>query len=669
MVDENKRARSGLTIAVLVLLAFALAGNAVLADSFVVDRVDDDASATACTASPNDCSLRGAILTANGNGVADTISFDGNGIYDLSIAGANDDACATGDLDISGDLTISGNGSANTVIDGSGIDRVFDIHPGAEGSITVTLENLTIQGGSTPSTGLGFLNSGAGIDFPASHGGSGTLAIQGCRIQDNATGNSNGGGIYVSKAFGQPVPVVHITDSEIMSNTAHLGGGGLRCDNCELSVSGSDIAYNQALVTSGIGYGGGGLVVTGASASADIAGSAIHDNGSADDGGGILFASGAMTITRSTIAGNTAVSSGGGISDEGSLAGGTLTVSGSTIADNTATGGNGGGIFNGDLGLTMGLSRIVGNWAGAGGTGIANPSGSVDAEDNWWGCDDFPGAPGCDGTTGTVDSDPRIDLALSATPDTILSGGTSSVLADVAHNSDGAAIVAAVLEGLEVTFAGNAFGSVAPVAAPIAGGDAGTTFTGASPGTADVSASLDSGTETTPITVVAGVYLEDLDVSLVGRPDPFCPGHTVTYTLRIVNDSPIALADMTVEDEAPPGTCCPADGAASTVPGSISAPDTMTWNVGSLDMGQSERIDVKLHTFSSLRTGDVITNTFAISATGLAEVGYVGSALTADVAQCPAQPTPTATVVYPYPPRPTPTPVPGGRGWLPMILR
>jgi hypothetical protein len=30
-----------------------------------VDRTDDIASATACTAAPNDCSLRGAIIAAN----------------------------------------------------------------------------------------------------------------------------------------------------------------------------------------------------------------------------------------------------------------------------------------------------------------------------------------------------------------------------------------------------------------------------------------------------------------------------------------------------------------------------------------------------------------------------------------------------------------------------
>jgi len=36
-----------------------------LATTLTVDRTDDTAAATACTAAPNDCSLRGAIIAAN----------------------------------------------------------------------------------------------------------------------------------------------------------------------------------------------------------------------------------------------------------------------------------------------------------------------------------------------------------------------------------------------------------------------------------------------------------------------------------------------------------------------------------------------------------------------------------------------------------------------------
>ena len=39
--------------------------------TFTVDRSDDTAAATACTAAPNDCSLRGAIVAANADVSAD----------------------------------------------------------------------------------------------------------------------------------------------------------------------------------------------------------------------------------------------------------------------------------------------------------------------------------------------------------------------------------------------------------------------------------------------------------------------------------------------------------------------------------------------------------------------------------------------------------------------
>lgn len=57
----------------IALFVFFSAANAA---TYVVDRADDLAGATACTAAANDCSLRGAIINANANGVGlDTINF------------------------------------------------------------------------------------------------------------------------------------------------------------------------------------------------------------------------------------------------------------------------------------------------------------------------------------------------------------------------------------------------------------------------------------------------------------------------------------------------------------------------------------------------------------------------------------------------------------------
>src|SRR5512135_2739983 len=94
--------RSALVVVVLTTSA--------LADTYDVDRTDDASPpATACTAAPNDCSLRGAVIAANQHVGADVINVPA-GTYTLAIAGAGEDQAASGDLDITDDLSIVGAG-------------------------------------------------------------------------------------------------------------------------------------------------------------------------------------------------------------------------------------------------------------------------------------------------------------------------------------------------------------------------------------------------------------------------------------------------------------------------------------------------------------------------------------------------------------------------------
>jgi hypothetical protein len=103
--------------------------------------------------------------------------------------------------------------------------------------------------------------------------------------------------------------------------------------------------------------------------------------------------------------------------------------------------------------LNVNLSRITGNTAPTGsGLFRATTAGTATAENNWWGCDDFPNATGCDTVIGTVDLDPRLDLVVTPTPSMIDSGGTSDVLADVMKNSAGFTVTPVVLNGLPITF-------------------------------------------------------------------------------------------------------------------------------------------------------------------------------------------------------------------------
>src|SRR4051812_9253055 len=83
-----------------VLLAYAPLAHAA---TFIVTRPDDPAPDGCALA---DCSLREAIIAANAAAGTDSVSLP-SGIYLLAIAGTNEDAGSTGDLDISGTLLLT----------------------------------------------------------------------------------------------------------------------------------------------------------------------------------------------------------------------------------------------------------------------------------------------------------------------------------------------------------------------------------------------------------------------------------------------------------------------------------------------------------------------------------------------------------------------------------
>ena len=91
-------------------------------------------------------SLRSAIMAADAKGGSNTINLPG-GTFKLTIAGANEDASATGDLDITGNLTIRVRGG-RTVVDGNNLDRVIEVLSGK-----VSISELTVQNGRV--TGVG----------------------------------------------------------------------------------------------------------------------------------------------------------------------------------------------------------------------------------------------------------------------------------------------------------------------------------------------------------------------------------------------------------------------------------------------------------------------------------------------------------------------------------
>jgi CSLREA domain-containing protein len=112
---------------ITIVLATLCSGTAQGADFTVnttLDAVDADPGDGLCAAAQGKCSLRAAIMESNAHPGSDRV-FLGAATDPLTIAGADEDECLTGDLDILDTIKISGEGADVTTIDVNDIDRVI----------------------------------------------------------------------------------------------------------------------------------------------------------------------------------------------------------------------------------------------------------------------------------------------------------------------------------------------------------------------------------------------------------------------------------------------------------------------------------------------------------------------------------------------------------------
>jgi uncharacterized repeat protein (TIGR01451 family) len=208
------------------------------------------------------------------------------------------------------------------------------------------------------------------------------------------------------------------------------------------------------------------------------------------------------------------------------------TITNCTISGNSATVA-GGALFVSSGSLMANLNRIVNNTAPAG-SGIGHTGGTASVENNWWQCDGFPNAAGCQTGSGMFDADPRIDLRLLPTSATLALGGTQTFTANVSQNTSGAAINPVVLNGLNITFNGGGLGSVAPGSAALSNLTAATLFTAVStcptPNTGNVSATLDNGTQTSSMTVQVPPSISACPANQTVNTDPGTCTALVSFT-------------------------------------------------------------------------------------------------------------------------------------------
>jgi hypothetical protein len=228
------------------------------------------------------------------------------------------------------------------------------------------------------------------------------------------------------------------------SGAKTTGAGGAIENAGTLTVSGSTITGNSA-------NDGGGITNWG---TLTVINTTISGNTSITQaGGGIQNSSGSLTVTNSTISGNTAATQAGGIQNNG-----ILVVTNSTISGNTALTRSGGGIYNFTTGtLTLSGTTIAGNSANDGGgirnLGALNISNTIIANSTSGG--DYAGG----GSIGTNSNNLVEDGTLP---------GTSEITGDPnlgpLQNNAGPTFTMALLSGSVAIGAGNAtISNAAPI--------------------------------------------------------------------------------------------------------------------------------------------------------------------------------------------------------------
>jgi hypothetical protein len=295
-------------------------------------------------------SLRTAITWANIN-VNPTSTASGNVINFASGVTSVGINSALPSFNSAHSLPITVNGAGVTVTGtGSGPNQfgIFSINTGTTVTMNGAVGNVfTITGGNDPA------NFGGGIN------NAGTLTINNMTITGNAA-TTGGGGIYNSGTL-------HIDDTvagtTTISNNSAGEGGGLMND-----VGG----------TATLGGAGGTTTVIISGNTATTTSTLI---GAFHVGGGGILNEGTLTLTNSTVNGNSA-NAGRGIQNISNGSPASLTVTGSTISNNFgisgATANLGGGIENaaasGAATLTATNTTISGNAGGGGGIGQSGAS-------------------------------------------------------------------------------------------------------------------------------------------------------------------------------------------------------------------------------------------------------------------------------------------------------
>ncbi len=223
-----------LAVLAACLLTPIASAAAVFRVDVTTDSTDADPGDGACADPSGDCSLRAAIQEANASPGADHIelpAFPPPGVYELTLVGADEDASATGDLDVTEDLTIRGVGAGRITVRSTPTDRAIDVFP----DVALDLVSFQVENGSLPGGSGGCVRNRGTLRLDS-------VTLRACEAQF-------GGGI--ANLSGATLSTVNTT---ISGNTASDQGGAIANsgEGSTIRLRYTTLAANSAVAGSGI---------------------------------------------------------------------------------------------------------------------------------------------------------------------------------------------------------------------------------------------------------------------------------------------------------------------------------------------------------------------------------------------------------------------------------